>query len=213
MECKILKCGCSSLQSDSPRQFPNTNSFNNHYVVQCCNAVVQTSAAEPLNYIRPFAVARCPAWLLSKESHRLWVSKTRHTKMFYTILPHPLVTLSLQSSTQKHKGSKELCSQYYGKGRLNVVQKCLLICLLVGSFGDGKGVASKPPRARRCYTSPCREIGQQGDLDQTCAACLFSTAGCRWPGNNLRVLSVTLFIKLRFTFLLYRFHQCRQKWR
>ena len=81
---------------------------------------------------------------------------------------------------QDHKGSEVLCSKYYGNGRLNGVQECLLICLLVGSFGDGEGVASEPPTAPGCYTSPCREIGQQGDLvGQTCAASLLSTAGWR----------------------------------
>ena len=45
----------------SPRHSPNTNGFNNHFVVQCSNPVLERSAAEPLKATRPFATASCSA--------------------------------------------------------------------------------------------------------------------------------------------------------
>ena len=59
------------FKSDSPQHSPNTDSFNNHQVIQCSNPDVETSAGEPLISMRPFAVTKCSAWLVSKESPRL----------------------------------------------------------------------------------------------------------------------------------------------
>ena len=55
-------------KSISPWISPNTNGFNHEYDVQCRNPVVETSAGEMPISKRPFAVANCSAWLLSKES-------------------------------------------------------------------------------------------------------------------------------------------------
>ena len=51
-------------KSDSPRQSPNTNGFNNHYAVQWSNPVVETSAGGPLISMRLFAGGKCSACLV-----------------------------------------------------------------------------------------------------------------------------------------------------
>jgi len=48
---------------------------------------METSAGEPLISTRPFAVTKWSAWLVSKESSRVWGSKPSYTKIYYNILP------------------------------------------------------------------------------------------------------------------------------
>jgi len=48
MDGSLVYGGWLFLKSDSPWLSPNSDSFNNHYVVQCSNPVVQTNAAEPI---------------------------------------------------------------------------------------------------------------------------------------------------------------------
>ena len=62
-----MKGGWLSLKSDSPRQSPGINGVNNHYCLQWSNPVVEPNAGEPLISMRTFAVAKCCAWLVSKE--------------------------------------------------------------------------------------------------------------------------------------------------
>jgi len=64
--------------------------------------VVKTSAGEPPNSKRPFAVVKWSAWLVSKESPLLWGSKPSYTQICYNIVPHSPVVVSLQTAHKKH---------------------------------------------------------------------------------------------------------------
>jgi hypothetical protein len=57
-----------SLTSDSPRQSPNTISFNIRTVVQYSYPVLETNVGELLIYTRHFTVLKRSAWLGSTES-------------------------------------------------------------------------------------------------------------------------------------------------
>ena len=96
-----MKGGWLSLKSDSPRQSSDTNGVNNHYCVQWSNPVAETNAGESLISMRTFAVAKCSAWLMSKEFLCFLGSKPSHTKICYSVAPHPPV-VSLQSSARTH---------------------------------------------------------------------------------------------------------------
>jgi hypothetical protein len=86
-----MRGGWLSLKSDNPRQTPDTSGVNNHYFVQWSNPVVETNAGEPLVSMRTFAIAKCSAWLVSKEFLCLLGSKPSYSKICYSVAPHPPV--------------------------------------------------------------------------------------------------------------------------
>jgi hypothetical protein len=108
-----LEGGWLSLKSDSPRQSPNTNGFSNHYIVQWSDPVVQTSAGEPVTSAASFAVAKCSAWLVSKESPISRASRLAILKSATVSHPTLLSSSPYILAHKKHKGYKCLCSPYY----------------------------------------------------------------------------------------------------
>jgi hypothetical protein len=75
----------------NPRHSPNTNGFNNHYVVQCSNPFLERSAAEPLIVTRPSC---CQLFGLLKEYPRLSVTLKSATVSHPTTLSCPVVSLA-----------------------------------------------------------------------------------------------------------------------
>jgi hypothetical protein len=136
---------------------------------------VKTSAIEPLISTRLFAVTKWSAWLVSKESLRLWGSKSSYTKICYGILPHSPV-VSLQTAHKKHKVYKTPLFLILWEDETNMQE-----CLHMVKWGV-RQVASEPPWAPGYYTPPFRETGQQEDL---LANLMLLTSGSRLPGNNL----------------------------
>jgi hypothetical protein len=95
--------------------------FNNHLSVQRSSPVVETSAGVPLISVRPFAVPKWSAWLVSKESPRLSGS---------TYLTAPLPSSPYTQHTKNTPVTKNLCSQYSTKTK----QTCRSAC--TWSSGD-----------------------------------------------------------------------------
>ena len=161
MEGWRLKDGWSSLRCDSPWHSPNTYSL----VVQFNNPVVETSAGEPLISMRPFAVTKCSAWLLSKEPLRLWDSKPSYTEFCYSIASHPPVVVSLQYSTQKTLRLQKPSLPNI-MGRLNNRAGMSPYGQVIWGV---QRVASEPLRAPGCHSTLCRRLSEatllsDGDL-------------------------------------------------
>ena len=146
MEGWRLKSGWSSLKSDTPRQSPSTNSFNNHYTVQCSNPVVETRAGEPLVCMRPFTVTKCSAWLVSKETPvsevpSLVILKSA-TVSYRTIVSSPYTTAHKNTRLQKPSVPNIM-------GRLNNRAGMTAYGQVIWGV---QRVASEPPRAPGCYS-------------------------------------------------------------
>ena len=76
---------------------------------------MQTSAAEPLISVRPFAVTKWSAWLVSKVSPRLLGSLPSYTKLL-RFLPHPLPSSPYRQRTKNNTWvTKTLGSQDCGE--------------------------------------------------------------------------------------------------
>jgi hypothetical protein len=77
-------------------------------MLQWSSPFVQTSAGEPLTSTSPFVAKKRSAWLVSKESPRLWVSKRSYTEsatIFYRTPCRRLLTDSTQKTTGLQKPS------------------------------------------------------------------------------------------------------------
>jgi hypothetical protein len=124
MEGWPLKGGWLLLNNDSPRQSPNTNSCNNHYVVQWSNPVVEMSVGEPLISMWLLNVVKCSACLVLKECPCLSCFKPS-TLISPTVL-HPTVPslFPYMPTHKKSRHTKTLCSQYYEETK----GKCRNVC-------------------------------------------------------------------------------------
>jgi len=101
---------------------------------------VETIAGEPLISMRPFAVTKWSAWLVSKDSPFLAGSLPSYTKSA-TYLTAPPAFVSLQREHKKHSGYKKPLFPILWEDKTDVEE-----CLHMVRLGV-QHVASEPPRA------------------------------------------------------------------
>jgi len=76
---------------------------------------VETSAGGPLFSMRPFAVSKWSAWLVSKDSPPVTPAHCPVTLQSATYLTAPLPSSSYRQHTKNSRVTKTLCSQYRTK--------------------------------------------------------------------------------------------------
>ena len=115
---------------------------------------METSAGEPIISMRPFAVTKCSAWLVSKDYPRLLGSLPSYIKSatisFRTPSLHPL-----RENTKKHSGYESPLFPISWEDKTDV-EECLHMVKLecnVCPVSRHEPLDTTPP--------PSREIGQQ----------------------------------------------------